>query len=66
MSKSIIIYDPPMCCSSGVCGPNVDPELVKINETLHRLAQQFRRNVTINRVSLNADRAYDSPLGASR
>lgn len=25
--KLIEVYDPPMCCSSGVCGPNVDPIL---------------------------------------
>jgi hypothetical protein len=25
----IEIYDPPMCCPSGVCGPSVDPKLVK-------------------------------------
>jgi hypothetical protein len=24
----IQVFDPPMCCSSGVCGPSVDPELV--------------------------------------
>ena len=22
------IYDPPMCCPTGVCGPQVDPKLV--------------------------------------
>jgi len=25
--KKLEIYDPPMCCSSGVCGPKVDPVL---------------------------------------
>ncbi|HDH53272.1 MAG TPA: arsenic metallochaperone ArsD family protein, partial [Nitrospirae bacterium] len=25
------IYDPAMCCSSGMCGPSIDPALVKIN-----------------------------------
>ncbi len=25
--KTIQIYDPPMCCSTGVCGPQVDPVL---------------------------------------
>lgn len=24
----IQVFDPPMCCSTGVCGPSVDPELV--------------------------------------
>jgi arsenite methyltransferase len=27
--KMIRVYDPPMCCSTGVCGPTVDPELVR-------------------------------------
>lgn len=25
----IQVFDPPMCCSTGVCGPAVDPELVR-------------------------------------
>ena len=28
--KSIQVYDPPMCCSTGVCGPDVDPEFTRI------------------------------------
>ena len=28
MSK-IQVFDPPMCCSTGVCGPDVDPALVQ-------------------------------------
>ena len=25
----VSIYDPPMCCSTGVCGPEVDPKLAR-------------------------------------
>lgn len=28
MSK-LEVFDPPMCCSTGVCGPSVDPTLVR-------------------------------------
>lgn len=28
------VFDPPMCCSSGVCGPNVDNRLVKFSAAL--------------------------------
>lgn len=28
--KTLKIYDPAMCCSTGVCGPSVDPKLVKL------------------------------------
>ncbi len=36
----IEIYDPPMCCSSGLCGPKLDPVLVKVNEALMALKKQ--------------------------
>ncbi|HDH06556.1 MAG TPA: arsenite efflux transporter metallochaperone ArsD [Nitrospirae bacterium] len=34
------IYDPAMCCSSGMCGPSIDPALVKINESAFALQKQ--------------------------
>jgi hypothetical protein len=34
------VFDPAMCCSSGVCGPNVDPVLPKFQEDFHWLANQ--------------------------
>ncbi|MEK6528374.1 MAG: arsenic metallochaperone ArsD family protein [Nitrospirota bacterium] len=30
----IEIYDPAMCCSSGICRPSIDPVLMKVNETV--------------------------------
>ena len=34
------VYDPPMCCSSGVCGPKVDPDLVRFSGDLDWLKKQ--------------------------
>ncbi len=34
------VFDPPLCCSTGVCGPNVDPKLVRFAADLHWLANQ--------------------------
>lgn len=34
------IYDPAMCCSSGICGPAIDPVLLKINEAVLSLHKQ--------------------------
>ena len=34
------VFDPPMCCSTGVCGPSVDPALVRFAADLHWLANQ--------------------------
>jgi len=40
MSHSVRVYDPPMCCSTGVCGPSVDPNLVRIARDLNWLRTQ--------------------------
>lgn len=34
------VFDPPLCCPTGVCGPSVDPELVRFNSDLAWLSQQ--------------------------
>ena len=36
----IEIYDPVMCCSSGLCGPALDPVLVKMNDAVLALKKQ--------------------------
>lgn len=48
------IYDPAMCCSTGVCGPSVDPELVRIQEALRQVQKQAPA-VEINRYGLSTD-----------
>lgn len=36
----VIVFDRPMCCSSGVCGPEVDPMLVSFSSDLLWLTRQ--------------------------
>ncbi|CAN5477850.1 arsenite efflux transporter metallochaperone ArsD [soil metagenome] len=36
----IQIFDKPLCCSSGVCGPDVDPALVTFSADLQWLTKQ--------------------------
>lgn len=38
--KKIEVYDPAMCCPTGVCGPNVDPKLVQFAADLEWLKEQ--------------------------
>ncbi|MFB5664140.1 arsenite efflux transporter metallochaperone ArsD [Alteribacillus sp. HJP-4] len=44
------IFDPALCCPTGVCGPDVDPELTRIASDLHVLknhgAEVIRYNLT--------------------
>ncbi len=37
--KSIQVYDPPMCCSTGICGTDIDPDLVNFAAMLSQLSQ---------------------------
>lgn len=34
------VYDPPMCCSTGICGPAVDPKLAQFSADLDWLKSQ--------------------------
>jgi hypothetical protein len=43
------IYDPPMCCSSGVCGPRVDPVLPRFAADLEWMKVQ---GVAVSRYNL--------------
>jgi len=38
--KSIQVYDKPMCCSTGICGPQVDPVLPQFAADLDWLKSQ--------------------------
>jgi AhpD family alkylhydroperoxidase len=49
MMKILKIYDPPMCCSTGVCGPEVDPALVRFAADLKWLESQ---GVAVERFNL--------------
>ena len=53
--KKIQVYDPPMCCSSGACDPEVDPALVRFIADLHWLANQ---GVAVERLQ-PAQQPYD-------
>jgi hypothetical protein len=37
---TVQVFDKPMCCSSGVCGPDVDPALVAFSADLQWLERQ--------------------------
>lgn len=40
MSRQLNVYDPAMCCSTGVCGPEVDTALVRFAADLEWIAKQ--------------------------
>lgn len=48
----VSVYDPAMCCSSGVCGPGVDPELMEVSRDLQWLSSQ---GVAVERFNLSQE-----------
>jgi len=38
--KTVQVYDPPMCCSTGLCGNDIDPALVSFAALLTELSQK--------------------------
>ena len=48
----IDVFDPPMCCSTGVCGPSVDPLLAAFAADVEWLTAQ---GVTVARHNLSQD-----------
>lgn len=52
MMKKIEIYDPAMCCDSGVCGPSIDPELLRVSFIVKNLENKnypiVRHNLSSN------------------
>jgi hypothetical protein len=47
--KIIQVYDPPMCCSTGLCGNDIDPALVSFAALLTQLGQ---KGVKVERYNL--------------
>ncbi|HBM15296.1 MAG TPA: arsenical resistance operon transcriptional repressor ArsD [Lentisphaeria bacterium] len=48
--KTLKIYDPPMCCSTGVCGPSVNSELVSFAGTVNGLK---KAGINVERYNLS-------------
>jgi hypothetical protein len=56
MSKKAVlieIYDPPMCCPNGLCGPTIDPALLDIQEAILKVQREFGEAVKIERFLLS-------------
>lgn len=49
--KKIRIYEQAMCCSTGVCGVSVDPELLRMSSLVEKLD---KKGIDIKRFNLNS------------
>jgi len=53
MPVRVEIYEPPMCCPSGLWGPEIDPALLDLSESILRLEKEFNGRVMVGRYALN-------------
>lgn len=57
MAIDLIIYDGAMCCTTGVCGPEPDQELIEFNKILKKLQKEFK-DLNVKRASIS----FNMPL----
>ncbi len=61
--KTLTVFDPAMCCSTGVCGSDVDQVLVDFSADVQWLAAVFkveRYNLAQQPVEFRAKRSSES------
>lgn len=58
MARLVQVFDPPMCCSSGACGPTGDKRLVDFSAALEWLRGQ---GIQVERY--NPSQQYDAFIG---
>ena len=66
---AVRVFDPAMCCSTGVCGPSVDPRLARFSADLDWLGAQGiaveRFNLAQQPAAFAADQGVRAALEAS-
>ncbi|MHB1392614.1 MAG: arsenite efflux transporter metallochaperone ArsD [Clostridia bacterium] len=50
--KKMIIFEPAMCCSTGVCGPSVDKELLRVSTVINNLKNN---GILVERYNLSSN-----------
>lgn len=46
------IFDPAMCCSTGVCGPSIDPNLLRVSTVVNNL---IKKGINVKRHNLSEE-----------
>lgn len=50
--KKMIIFDPALCCSTGVCGPSVDKDLLRVATLLNNIKSN---GIVVERYNLTSN-----------
>ncbi len=49
---NVEIFDPPLCCPTGICGPTIDPALLDAQEAILRVRSEYDGRVKVERYAL--------------
>lgn len=50
--KRMVIFEPAMCCDTGICGPSVDPELLRISTAINNMRSN---GIIVERYNLSSN-----------
>ena len=51
----IAIFEGPMCCPGGLCGPAPDPTLIEAQNAMREIQKEFKDSVEVARVNIVTD-----------
>jgi len=51
----IAIFEGPMCCPGGLCGPAPDPTLIDAQNAMKEIQKEFKDSVEVARVNIVTD-----------
>jgi len=62
MSKKLVIYEGMLCCSTGICGPEPNQDLIQLSEDVKKLQAEFPdENIMRVSMSFNAQVFLQNP-----
>lgn len=63
LKKELTIFEGPICCPTGVCGPTTDPVMIELNQTLKKLGEEYKGlKITRASMSFNVALFMQTPL----
>ena len=60
-SPKIELFDPPMCCPGGLCGPAIDPALLDMDEAALKLKKEHGVKIERYLLQQNGQKFMENP-----
>ena len=56
--SDIQIFEPAMCCSTGLCGPSIDPELLRVSTIFDALQKEVAEKIAQRKIAVAVSGRY--------